>query len=155
MANKFKIYPELNLFVHYYSGTISMADCANLMYKTMRHRDYRKTMHGLTDMRHTCMPMMEQQIDKFNSFAHKCPWIFGKIRGAVLINTTMQKKMAQIYKKEDDRFLGKIVNFIDIESALNWLNIPQTAFNEVELFLMSQTLRKDDFKHHPSNRLST
>lgn len=127
----YKVLPEFNLIVEYYSGEINMDDFIYIQRVLSEKPIYRPTQNKILDYRDATIRADEADMKRYLEFVKGFPKVLGRRRTACLTNTpnhvVVTTILKSIFRQSDVPIVIGV--FSTIDAILNWLNISEIDNN--------------------------
>ncbi|WP_456378001.1 hypothetical protein [Lutibacter sp.] len=131
----YKILPNHNLIIEYYSGDIDFVSFMNFKKKLIAEPLFTPTLNILIHFKNATFKITDEEINKYIHFSETDIKVVGKRKIALITKTPNQVVVTTLFKMIQ-RIKSKSVEiFSTKEAALRWLNIKDLSTTEVTLIL--------------------
>ena len=131
----YKILPNHNLIIEYYSGDIDFVSFMNFKKKLIAEPLFTPTLNILIHFKNATFKMTDEEINKYIHFSETDIKVVGKRKIALITKTPNQVVVTTLFKMIQ-RIKSKSVEiFSTKEAALRWLNIKDLSTKEVTVIL--------------------
>jgi hypothetical protein len=136
--SNFKIFPEINAFVLYFSGITHVEDIIAIMKQVIKDPSFKPSMTCIADYRKTCLLIDANDIQQYIDFAKNDPLILSKRKVAMIITTPQQINHGKIYREMLTDYPMDVEVFNTLDSGLDWIGVSVEHLNKVNMFLLGQ-----------------
>lgn len=135
LKSTYKILPNHNLIIEYYSGDIDFVSFMNFKKKLILEPLFTPNLNILIHFKNATFKMTDEEINKYIHFSETDIKVIGKRKIALITETPNQVVVSTLFKMIQ-RIKSKSVEiFSTKEAALRWLNIKDLSTTEVTLIL--------------------
>ncbi|MCF8380583.1 MAG: hypothetical protein K9H49_13470 [Bacteroidales bacterium] len=128
----YKILPELNLIVDYYSGPVNLNDIINLKKIEGKDPEYSPNRDVINDFIDCEFNFTYENVIKFVKYVENNQNIVGKRKVAFLTQSPHQVTLTLVYKLNAMNLPMIMETFTTLEAAMNWIGISENYIETIE-----------------------
>ncbi|WP_430815922.1 hypothetical protein [Carboxylicivirga sp. RSCT41] len=134
---EYRILPKFELIIEFYKGVIKLGDILNLKDDELVNIDYSARYNYIADFRLADLEIDINDVNEYVRFAENNQLVGHKKRVAFLTHTPKQAAFLTLYHHLSSSLPIETNVFTQLESAIDWVQLPISNLESIDLILKS------------------
>lgn len=118
---KYRIIPELRLWIEHYSGTVTVEEIINQRKRIIEDHDFQPEYNAIADFRDAILPFKLNELREFIDLLRDNVSMRGKRMVGILTNTPQQVAISELYRLHLGELPMKVEIFSTIEATVRFI----------------------------------
>ena len=127
----YKILPELELIIEYYSGKITVQDIIDHKKKEINNPAYNGDYNFIADIRESILDVSQKDFKDYLDFIEMNNRVAGNRRTSILTDTPNQVAITSMFKMSTNELPINYAIFSTLEAAINWVNLSADYYDVI------------------------
>ena len=129
---QYKILPELDLIIEYYSGKINLDDIIGHKKLEIKDSEYSANYNFIADLRDSELDVIRQDIIDYLDFVEMNNKVSGQRKSAILTNTPNHAAITTLFRMNSKNLPINFEIFTTLEAAIDWINLSSNYYDNIE-----------------------